>query len=243
MSYLRLSFITSVILLLTACGSSRKTSQSVGAGQYAPVENADTAAGGLRWTDLRIPVSVNIEKPRSFRVGGTMTMVKDKSIHISLRFFGMEMAAAYVTSDSVFAYAKMQRVYVAESIRDALGGINASVGDVQSLLLGCPVSLPGAAGGASIEISELEATGQPLSIAVSHLSGRTASLVYTPLESLPLAQALIISASSGNKEIAASMEYDWSKAEVDKGNDRPFSIPRNYQRIKGSALLRSLTRL
>ncbi len=150
MSYLRLLFITSIILLLGACGSSRKASQTGGAGTYVPA--GDNDSGYMRWDDIRIPVNVNIEKPKSLRVSGTMTMVRDKSIHLSLRFFGMEVAAAYVTGDSVFAYAKMQRVYVAESIRDALGGVNATVGDVQSLLLGSPVSLPEAVGEATVTI-------------------------------------------------------------------------------------------
>ena len=241
MSYLRLLFITSIILLLGSCGSSRKAPQTVGAGTYVPA--GDNDSGYMRWDDIRIPVNVNIEKPKSLRVSGTMTMVRDKSIHLSLRFFGMEVAAAYVTGDSVFAYAKMQRVYVAESIRDALGGVNATVGDVQSLLLGSPVSLPEAVGGAGIDVTALESTGQPLSVSVSLPSGRTATVEYTPLESLPLASDLRVSASSGKHELAASIEYDWRKAEVDKGNIRTFSIPRNYQRIKGSSLLRSLTRL
>nr|WP_303415160.1 hypothetical protein [uncultured Duncaniella sp.] len=114
---------------------------------------------------------------------------------------------------------------------------------MQSLLLGSPVSLPEAVGGAGIDVTALESTGQPLSVSVSLPSGRTASVEYTPLESLPLASDLRVSASSGKHELAASIEYDWRKAEVDKGNIRTFSIPRNYQRIKGSSLLRSLTRL
>lgn len=61
MSYLRLLFITSIILLLGACGSSRKAPQTVGAGTYVPA--GDNDSGYMRWDDIRIPVNVNIEKP------------------------------------------------------------------------------------------------------------------------------------------------------------------------------------
>lgn len=244
----RLLPIATILLLLVtgACRSSRNASGI--AGRLTPSTSADLSAdtthhGGsydLQWADLSLPVTVSVTKPTSLRIGGTMTMVNGRDILISLRMFGFEVGAAYITADSVYAYAKMQRVYVAESITDILGGLNADVSTVQSLLIGSPLTLPHNANGTEIDITTLPTTGQPLTISISHSSGRAASIAYTPVEGAPLAEETAISAVSARSELAASLSYDWSRAQVDKGNTRSFSIPNGYRRLSGAALLKSL---
>lgn len=239
-SLFRVILISSLILTVASCGSSRKGAVT-GGDTYIPGQQQGN--GGIEWTDLKMPISVNVSQPKSIRISGTMSMVKDRDIHISMRFLGMEVAAAYVTGDSVYAYAKLQRVYVAESIGEALGGLNITVGDLQALLLGAPFQIPASTGSVSVDMRTLEPTGQPLSISVSHHSGRTATVNYTPLESLPLASSVNIEASSGKTRIAATLGYDWQRAEVDTGNRRQFSIPSGYRRIKGSELIRALSKM
>ena len=63
-------------------------------------------------------------------------MQRDRSVHLSLRFLGMEVASLMVTRDSIFALYKLERLYFAESISDLLGGFPATVGNVRDLLLG-----------------------------------------------------------------------------------------------------------
>lgn len=208
----------------------------------APTDSAGSSSYGrsVEWSDITLPVSVNISRPTSLRIGGTMTMVNGRDILISLRMLGFEVGAAYVTTDSVYAYAKMQRVYVAESIADVLGGLNLSLSDVQALLIGSPVTIPSTVSGTDIDMSVSPATGQPLTISMSHPAGRTASIAYAPVEGAPLAEEVALSVVSGRNELAATLSYDWSRAQVDKGNTRSFSIPRGYRRLSGAALLKSL---
>lgn len=240
-SLFRCSLLSLLILTVASCGSSRKGAIT-GGGTYTP--GTAEGEGGIEWSDLKLPVSVNVSKPKSIRISGSMSMVKNQSIYISLRFFGMEVAAAYVTGDSVYAYAKMQRVYVAESIGDALGGLNITVGDLQNILLGAPLTtLPPSTGNTSVDLRTLESTSQPLSITVSHRSGRTATVNYSPLENLPLASEVSIEATSGKTGIAATLYYNWQRAEVDAGNPGHFSLPSGYRRIKGSELLRALSKI
>lgn len=238
---IRLLFITSLILLVASCGSSRK-SGAIGGGPYTPAPDGRPSErpAPLEWTDMKVPVSVKISSPASLRVGGTMTMVNGESVHISLRMLGFEVGAAYLTGDSIFAYAKLQRVYVAESISRILGGVNATVADLQSLLIGAPLTLAIPSGNTAIDMLDDPATGQPLSITVSHPSGRTASVTYTPLEGAPLATEVDITAATAGKRLAATLTYDWAHAEIDRGVSRAFSIPKGYRRINGDALLRSL---
>ena len=236
----RLLLITLFIAVVSSCGSSRKNAPAIGG--YTPGGQQTTPGrSSLTWTDLRVPVSVNISSPSSLRVSGVMTMVNDKDIHISLRLLGFEVGAAYITGDSIYAYAKLQRGYVAESIGSLLGGVNATVADVQALLIGAPLTMPRISGNTTFEMQTSELTGQPLSITVSHPSGRTGSISYTPLEGTPLASSVAIAATTGQKRLAATLNYDWSRAEADTGASKSFSIPNGYRRIDATALLKSLS--
>lgn len=49
---------------------------------------------------------------------------------------GFEVASAYIDNDSIIATYKLKKRYVAESIPDLLHGFPATVGNLQSLLLG-----------------------------------------------------------------------------------------------------------
>lgn len=239
-SIYRILFITLLVALFSSCGSSRKATPAFGSGYE------ENGSKDLQWTDIRVPVTVNIEQPTSLKVSGVMTMVNDRDIHISLRMLGFEVGAAYITPDSVYAYAKLQRVYVAESIRQLLAGVNVTIADVQSLLIGAPVMLPPISGNTTVSITAEESTGQPLEIAVSHPSGRDINLLYTPLDGAPLASALAVIASLPDKSgaaprnLAMSLRYDWDRAQVDQGDIKPFSMPQGYKRINASSLLKSL---
>lgn len=235
---IRLLFITPLILIMASCGSSRKGAPATG--QYSP-DGTTPSSQQMVWTDLTVPVSVSISQPTSLRVSGVMTMVNDRDVHISLRMLGFEVGAAYITSDSIYAYAKLQRVYIAESIAKVLGGLDATVADVQALLIGAPVTLPALSGNTAVEMTTSELTGQPLSITVTHPSGRSGSVSYTPLEGTPLASDVAITATTGNKRLAATLSYDWNRAKADTGASKAFSIPKGYRRIDAAAMLKSLS--
>ena len=235
----RLILITLLTALATSCGSSRKNTTAIGG--YTTTDGTTAPSSQqLTWTDLQLPVTVSITSPASLRVSGTMTMVNGKDIHISMRMLGFEVGAAYITADSVYAYAKLQRVYVAESISRLLGGIDAPVADLQALLLGAPVSLPALGAGASAEIVTSDITGQPIDITLTTASGRKAQIAYSPLAGAPLASQVDIKATTAQKQLAASLSYDWSRAQADTGAAKTFSIPSGYRRIDAAALLKSL---
>ena len=244
----RLLPIAILLLLITgACRSGKNVSSEL-KDRYNAVQRGDNPADtvtmlgrGVEWGDISVPVSVNISRPSSMRIGGIMTMVNGRDINISLRMLGFEVGAIYVTTDSVYAYAKMQRVYVAESVTALFGGMNLSLSDLQALLIGSPVTIPAIISDTDIDMSVSQTTGQPLTISMSNpSSGRTASIAYTPLDGAPLAEEVAMSVVSGRSELAVSLSYDWSRAQVDKGSSKSFSIPKGYKRLSGEALLKSL---
>lgn len=188
-----------------------------------------------------------------------MTMVKGVSTTVSLRFFGMEMGALHLTADSLKAYSKLQRIYVAEDLTAALGGLNLPLEQVQALLIGQEsddfTRLPKLAGQGSklaIEAKASDATGRPESLSVLHKSsGRLFKADWVADEAMPLATRLVMSLSkgaSGNSQgtmqTGGSLIYTWDKAVIDKPNrQRPFTIPSNYRRVDGKSLLNSFTSL
>lgn len=97
----------------------------------------------LPWSDVKIPVNIKISSPASLSIGGTATLTANRSIGISLRMLGFEVASVMIDNDSIFATYKMQKRYVAESIPELLRGFPATVGNLQSLLLG-HIFYPGA---------------------------------------------------------------------------------------------------
>lgn len=235
----RLLLITILSALAASCSSSRKNTPATGS--YTPGETSSPPASQqLAWADLSLPVTVSVTRPASLRVSGTMTMVNGKDIHISMRMLGFEVGAAYITSDSLYAYAKLQRVYVAESISRLLGGLDADISDLQSLLIGAPLTLPSPGAGTSVDIITSDTTGQPLDISLTTPSGRKAHITYTPQHNTQLASQVDISATTSGRQLAASLSYDWGRAKADTGASKTFSIPSGYRRIDAAALLKSL---
>lgn len=142
-----ISLLLVLALLLSSCGS----------GKQATVKPVPTAAASAmpslseitrslsvysdRWERISIPVTMRLRKPSSISVSGTALMERGKSITLSFRFLGMEMAVMHITSDSIIALDKYHNRYVAESLRQFLGGVPVDISDLQDLLLGHPFLL------------------------------------------------------------------------------------------------------
>ncbi|MDE6370228.1 MAG: DUF4292 domain-containing protein [Duncaniella sp.] len=220
-----------MMLALGGCHSSR---QGVG---------TEMAPGVAAWHDVKVPVSVRLTQPSTMRLNGTLTMVNGKSIAVSLRMLGFEVAGMYATEDSIFAYARLQKVYVAENLGKALGMAGATLGDLQALLTGAPVKLPRPGGGVTVTGRTDATTGQLLEVTVAEPGGRSVELNYKPQPGLPRAATADITARSGGRETGVEIEYDWHRAEADKGSEpKKFMIPTGYRRIDAARLLKSLGR-
>lgn len=226
--------MTAVAVMMLALGGCRSARHGVG---------TERAPGVGAWQDVKVPVSVRLTQPSSMRLNGTLTMVNGKSITVSLRMLGFEVAGLYATEDSVFAYARLQKVYVAESLGKALGMAGATLGDLQALLTGAPVKLPRPGGDVRVTGRTDAETGQLLEVTVADPGGRSVEVTYSPQPGLPRAATTDITARSGGRKIGLEIEYDWHRAEADKGAElKKFMIPNGYRRIDGVRLLKSLAK-
>lgn len=252
-----------ILLSLLAACSSRKEAAPGSTAYIGTREAVATlvADADAPWSSLSIPVSVKIDDSGLPTLSGTMTMIRDSEIRLSVRFLGMEVGAARVTNDSVYAFAKLQKVYVAESVRDLLGGFPATVGNLQALLLDrlfvIGQSSPSGHTGTVSDISSgtlsitprspsagmaytFEASLEPPRVTSVTFTGgtRRAEVRYGVPGSR---QDIGITARSGNRNLSATVTLNLSKARWD-GDDtlRPFSIPSGSRRLSASSLLRSL---
>lgn len=93
------------------------------------------------WQRLKVPMTLRLAKPKSMSVSGNAIFDRGRSITLSMRFLGMEVACLYLTSDSLLAIDKYHKRYVHEALKPILGGFPVNIANVQDLLLGRPFLL------------------------------------------------------------------------------------------------------
>lgn len=137
-----LTFCLLAATLLTACHSGKtatKTNPIATVGSVATATDVSLSIEAYKtWERAKIPVTLRLREPKSVSVSGNAIMERDKSIMISLRFFGMEIGNIYLTNDSLTAIDKFNKKYVSEAIRPLLGGFPVTISNVQDILLGRP---------------------------------------------------------------------------------------------------------
>lgn len=88
------------------------------------------------WSTVSVPVKIELNAPKRFSISGRAYMDRDRSVLLSLRMLGLEVATIYLDNDSIFITEKLHKYYVAEDVKSLLAGYPVTVGDLQSMLLG-----------------------------------------------------------------------------------------------------------
>lgn len=140
--YILLGIITATVFCFGGC-SSKKSSVAAGYEkaenkvEIKPANNFDGLSNSYTaWTDVKMPVKVRLSKPISLSASGTATMVKGKSIGISVKVFGIEMASLYADEDSVYMIVKLNRIAYVESMEKFSSATGLCLADLQSIILG-----------------------------------------------------------------------------------------------------------
>ena len=121
-----LLILLATVLLLAACSTSRKT-----AGKTVGTAAADTV-----WHTLYAPVKINLTSPMTFGASGRATMVRDSLVHISMRFFGMEVAVVRATADSAWVVDRFHKLYTVVPMSALTARTGLTLGAVQDIMLG-----------------------------------------------------------------------------------------------------------
>lgn len=130
------------VLALGACKSTRTASPTP---PITPVSTPGSEETNLiqtiaetygEWTDVKMPVKIELLQPKKFSASGNLCMTAGKAVGISLRMFGMEVGNVYVDADSLIAVVKPMGVYYAESTARFTAAAGFGLDDIQALLLG-----------------------------------------------------------------------------------------------------------
>lgn len=145
-----LAIITAALAGLQSCHSSKKAVQP---DEY-PVETPQPAKISLSselktladtyydWTDVQVPVKLQIMQPKRTSLSGVAKMKNGEYIHVSIRVFGFEVGSLYADATTVQVYVKAMDMYWSEPLAALTERYGLTLTDVQSLLLGRPF-LPG----------------------------------------------------------------------------------------------------
>lgn len=238
---------------------------------FASIEQCNT-----NWQDVKIPIKLKLKSPKDLSISGTLTMTRNRTIHISLRMLGFEVGALTLTEDSIVAYEKLNKHYLSESLTQMLSGFPATVGNLQALLLG-KLFMPGndkaaLSAGKNTKIDVLK-DGREAYILTPDIdiNGLTCQFTVIPGNSPTLqsfsgtanskpfrcdysdfltdnaagkcATVLKLNVSAGENQIDGSIELNLKKAKWDTGETLSTKLPKGYQRISGSSLVKMLKQL
>lgn len=132
-------------LLGASCSSRRSTAGSATTtGNIEPLPSPESPVTALSmtyaalpsWDTFYAPFSVKLSQPMNLSVSGRATMVRNESIHLSLRVLGMEVAVVHIDADSVWLVDKFHRVTCVEPMSRLTGKAGLSVGNLQDMMLG-----------------------------------------------------------------------------------------------------------
>ena len=144
-------FIAAIMALMSGACRSHKNAAVPSAGGLsgeaeAPVSHstapmAELAAMALAasysdWTDVQMPVRMELTAPKNFAISGRASMVRGKAIYISMRMLGLEVASVYIDTDTVVVMEKLKKTAYVESLPKFTAAFGLTVGDIQDLLLG-----------------------------------------------------------------------------------------------------------
>ena len=144
MRYLYKILCIVLIIAMTACGSSKNTTSAPSSSLYSDNDTTylllkhlgNATSKYKNWEDVVIPLEMALSQPKNLTISGRATMIKDKSLFISIRALGFEVATLYANTDSIYASYKLNKIYIAEDIKKFLTNYPITIGNLQDLLLG-----------------------------------------------------------------------------------------------------------
>lgn len=200
-------------LTLTGCRSSKTVTPDT-----AGVQTVATAESAHTWQNVYMPVKVELLQPQKFSISGRATMVADKYMLISLRFFGMEVGQIYVDTDSAtVALRQPQKICLQQPVAAAMAVTGVSLSDVQEALLG----------------NETVLDKLPSQFVAN-----------SSLTSDGNSSQLLLTATNGNKQYAMRITSDLKSAEWNVASPRTFTAPgADYQRVTLQSALKIIDSL
>ncbi|WP_300935277.1 DUF4292 domain-containing protein [uncultured Muribaculum sp.] len=90
------------------------------------------------WNSVEVPISFSLEKPQRISLSGRARIEQGKAIELSMRMIGIEVARLLIREDSLFAMYRLEKVYLAESVKSLTNRLPVSISNLQDMLIGRP---------------------------------------------------------------------------------------------------------
>lgn len=221
------------------------------------------------WSELNVPLKVEIKNPFAISGSGRAYMRRGKDIYISIRVLGFEVAVVYVDGKTVNIADKFNRRYLSEPIENILGTASITIADIQDLLLGRvfvngkgtfdasmlnEVKLARASGsqwtitpkskvaGATYSFSIDNATNALKSIDVN-IGKRTVSCNYSAEAMTQCGRFMSdarVKAKANDKDIDALLRWNFSGAKFEVSESVKWKTPSGYRRINAADILKGI---
>lgn len=255
------------VMILAGCHASKKTVSVIPGADDSRASFAGAVNRYPAWSDVEVPVGIDISSPVNFNISGRAKMVRGKVIDISLRMLGFEVGRLYLNQDSVFGYVKMSKISIAESLGDLTAQIPMNISNVQDLLtgglflLGKMTLTDSDAKDFAMEQDEsglmMIPRNQPsafqygffvdnndrLSRFVGGNSKNNIDLMcdYSHYSSVEKNMASDVDVSvSLSRPVVAEINWKWESAKWNTGISPEFSMPRGYKRVRSQEILSHL---
>lgn len=267
--------------MLGACSSSKKAAddrnQPASEVNVTPVASPTSvittlAEGYGDWSDVSMPVKVNLLEPKYMSVSGKAVMVRGKEIYISLRVLGFEAGGIYVDRDSVYIYEKLHKVMLAEPMSRVSRATGLTLGDIQDAILGRVfVSGEGTLDASSVRRFKLSAADGLIAMAPDKKQKHFAWLFNVTDSEQPSLRSLTVDAAGiamlectytqafetvagfvapgvtldaayGKRKVKAGLDWSLSKAQWNSGATTRWKKPRGYTRLDFNKIVRMLAK-
>lgn len=123
------------VISITGCRSQKDT--ATGKSEISAVNDFVSMVDSYTpWQKIRVPFTLKLLSPQKFSIGGTAVFDRGNMVNMSMRMLGLEVAVLQITPDSLTFVEKMNRQYLTVPVAKALGGLDASIDNIQDLLTG-----------------------------------------------------------------------------------------------------------
>jgi len=268
------TLLTIIALIATGCGTKKgagTTTPSSPTLTTTPQQRVNTiAAAQGAWTTMQCGGKISIDfGGKHFSSSMQMRMQRGKAIYISLRpALGIEVARIVIVGDSIFAYEKLHKRYIAEKVSLITAGVPVTIDAVQDIFLGRSFIIgEGTITAAMAKELTISENGQAITLQpTKQYEGFTYNFNYgsdnkiRSLSVMPQGQAQtaytaaysdVTAETPGNiahattisgdyKGQTVNLDIDLSDVTWNRNVEIDTSLPRNYKRVDARRLLKDL---
>lgn len=268
------ALVLSLMVMTSACRSTRQATGTSPVVTGSPAQRLESMGNEYRAKPLcsySVPVTVNISKPTSVRVSGSLYVKPSKYIFFSARFLGIEVGAVMITPDSIFGKIKPGKLFFAEPLATITNILPFTIDQIQDLIAGrivlpgyevidrnavkgcrftendntwtvVPANLPAGIDARYIVSSASNHVERlELNASVNSATIKMSEFTSTPMLDLPSRIALNV--TTAKTTLNADIEFNYTKLRTDASAGKYWTTPGGYTRVNSQSIIKALSNI